>query len=205
MDIQPINENEEFYFCQIISENGATFDCAFRKLNNFLKSDLYNRKCILESCSKLDAENNVVLEMFGSINIYFSPALYSYISMKKSGNERIVWFGYKYGDFYTGSHEFIKSDSISHSKYGYYTTITSYDEECLAKDARFYVDNYLANVPVFYNSNGNSPTQLELDSSCPSNEEILEIINISKIGPRIADLFANTKNPLNRTRENKNQ
>lgn len=205
MEIQPINENEDFYFCQIINENGATFNCTFRKLSNFLKKDLYDRKCILESCSKLDAENNVVLKMYGSINIYFSPSLYSYISVKKNGNERIIWFGYKSGDFYVGSHEFIKSDAISHSKYGYYTAIASDSEDCLAKDLRLYVDKYFTSVPLFYNINRSSPIQLELDSSCPSNEEILEILNISKIGPKIADIFTNTKSPLNRIRENKDQ
>lgn len=196
MEINIKDENEDFYFCQVIGENGAIFDCAFRKLSNFLKNDLYNRKCILESCSKLDAENNVILEMYGSINIYFSPSLYSYISVKKNGNERTIWFGYKHGDFYTSSHEFIKSDSISHNKYGYYSTMTSSVEEHLAQDKRLYVDKYFANVPLFYNINGNFPTPLELDSSCPSNEEILEIINVSKMGPKIAELFEENKHSL---------
>lgn len=187
MEIKLMNENKDFYFCQIVNDNGDIFNCKFRKLCNFLKRDLYNKKSILEQCTKLDVKNNVILEMYGNINIYFSPSLYSYIKVKKNGNERVIWFEYYYGDFYV-----ISSDSICHSKYGFYEAL-GYIED-LARSKELYVDNYLAKSSVVYRyGTGNLPTQIELDSDCPFNKEVAEILSISKMGVRIAELFEKQK------------
>lgn len=193
VEIRIKNESEDFYFCEIVNENGDVFNCEFRKLCNLLKKDIYNRKSILERCTKLDATNNVVFEMYGDINIYFSPSLYSYISVKKNDNERTIWFGYNS----CRNCEFIKSDSISHNKYGYYEAISNIDESDLSRRSELYLDNYFTNTPLVYRyGTGNLPTEIELDLDCPSNEEILEIIGISKLGARIAALFEEQKQSL---------
>lgn len=46
MDIQPINENEEFYFCQIISENGPRIADLFANTKNPLNRTRENKKPI---------------------------------------------------------------------------------------------------------------------------------------------------------------
>lgn len=193
MEIRIRNENEDFYFCEIVNENGDVFVCEFRKLCNFLKRDIYNRKSILERCTKFDATNNVIYEMYGRINIYFSPLLYSSISVKKNNNVRRIWFGYNS----IRDREFIESDSISHNKYGYYEAISKIDGADLSRRSELYLNNYFTNSPLVYRyGTGNLPTEIELDSDCPSNGEILEIIGISRLGVRIAYLFEEQKQSL---------
>lgn len=202
--INVLSENENYYFCQITDENGFLYDCSFRKLSNYLKMDYFNYKSVLETCIKYDSNGEIIWQMNGDINIRFTPALYRQININKNGHARNITFGYgsrdellkaneKFFDTFRGYSEIVINDTINHKVSGlFYAPLKlSEDKDCQGVDLSEYLfDNYFADTKREYlRLSGEFPSVMQLDSSMPTNQDVLDFFKISRMGVLLPQLF----------------